>query len=142
MLNLALNLNQDKFSAGQSISGKLALLNTGAEPLLVNSRLVINKSFAPEPYREVYFILTDPAGDPVEFMLKINVGDPRAEDFMELAPGETAEREFDLDTYYMLERPGAYSLQAVYENQAEPGDGRGAWTGKVESDPVEFVLGS
>ena len=142
MLKLALTLDEERITLGQPIHGKLSLKNAGDDPQLVNSRLTINKSFAPAAFREVYFTLNDSSGKPVDFMLKINIGGPQPNDFRELAPGESAEREFDLDMYYMLEQPGAYSLQAFYENHAEPGDGREAWTGKVKSDPVEFVLGS
>jgi hypothetical protein len=142
MLKLVLTLDEERIALGQPIHGKLSLQNGGDDPLLVNSRLTINKSFAPAPFREVYLTLNDPSGKPVEFMLKINIGEPRPNDFSELAPGDYAEKEFDLDMYYLLEQPGSYSLQAVYENHAEPGDGRKAWTGKVKSDPVEFVLGS
>lgn len=142
MLKLALTLNEKRFTLGQPISGKLALQNAGDDPLLVNSRLTINKSFAPAPFREVYFILNDPSGKPVDFMLKVNIGGPRPENFRELAPGESAEKSFDLGMYYALEQPGAYSLQAVYENHVQPDDGREAWTGKVKSDPVPFALDS
>lgn len=141
MLKLGLTLNQERFALGQPIPGRLVLQNAGDEPLLVNSRLAINKSFAPAPYREVYFTLDDPSGKAVDFMLKINIGEPSGEDFKELAPGESVERSFDLDMYYALERTGEYSLQAFYENHAEPDDGRKVWTGKVKSDPVSFALG-
>jgi hypothetical protein len=140
MLKLALTLDQERIALGQPIHGKLSLQNAGDAPQLVNCRLTINKSFAPAVFREVYFTLNDPSGKPVDFMLKINIGEPRADDFRELAAGESAETEFDLDMYYMLEQPGTYSLQANYENHAQPDDGREAWTGKVKSDPVEFAL--
>lgn len=142
MLKLALTLDEERIPLGQPIHGKLSLQNAGDDTKLINSRLTINKSFAPAPFREVYFSLNDPSGKPVDFMLKINIGEPRPDDFRELAAGESAEKEFDLDMYYMLEQPGPYSLQAIYENHAEPGDGRESWAGKVKSNSVEFVLGS
>ena len=142
MLKLVLTLDKVTYAPGQPVPGRLILQNAGDESLLVNSRLAINKPFAPEPFRDVYFSLKDPSGEPVDFMLKINIGAPRGEDFEDLAPGETAEQPFDLDIYFAFEQPGEYSLQAVYENHAEPGDGREAWTGKVESNQISFVLKS
>ena len=142
MLQLALTLDEERHAHGQPIAGKLTLQNAGDEVLLANCRLTVNKPFAPAPFREVYFVLKDPSGKPVDFMLKINIGEPRSEDFKELAPGESAEKPFHLDMYYSLEQPGEYSLQAVYESHAEPGDGRKAWTGKVASYPLSFVLES
>lgn len=142
MLKLALTLEAERFTVGQTIPAELVLQNAGDEPVLVNSRLTINKAFAPAPYREVYFVLDDPSGNPVDFLLKINIGEPQGDDFKELQPGETVERAFDLDMYYALEQPGTYSLQAIYENHAEPDDGRKVWTGKVKSDPVSFEIES
>lgn len=102
MLKLALTLDGETYGPGQPIPGKLTLQNAGDDPLLVNSRMAVNKPFAPDPYRDVYFILDDPSGKPVDFMLKINIGAPRAKDFTDLAPGATAEKLFELDMYYAL----------------------------------------
>jgi len=140
MLELALALDSKAHALSQPTSGRLVLKNSGEEPLLVNSRLAINKSFAPEPFREVYLILTNPSGEAVEFSAKINVGEPQSKDFRDLAPGETVDRAFELDLFYALEQPGEYSIQAVYSNQSDPVDGRRAWKGKLESNQVSFVL--
>jgi len=142
MLELAVTLDSKAHAVNQPTSGRLMLKNSGEEALLVNSRLAINKPFAPEPFREVYFILTNPSGESVEFSAKINIGEPQTKDFLELAPGETAERAFELDLFYALDRPGEYSVQAVYSNQSDPGDGRQAWKGKLESNRASFVLES
>ena len=140
MLELVVTLDSKAHALNQPTSGRLRLKNSGEEPLLVNSRLAINKPFAPELFREVYFILTNPSGESVEFSAKINVGEPQSKDFRNLAPGETADRAFELDLFYGLEQPGEYSVQAVYSNQSDPGDGRQAWKGKLESDLASFVL--
>jgi hypothetical protein len=138
MLTLAVILDKERYAAGQPIAGRLVLANAGETPLLVNTRLAINKHFAPAPFREVHFELDDPAGERLEFQLKVNVGEPRPQDFKDLGPGESSERGFDLDSYFLIERPGRYSLRAVYSNQAQPDDGRQAWTGKLESEAVTF----
>lgn len=140
MLEFELKLDAERFKPGKPVPGKLVLRNAGDEPMLVNGRLVINKPFAPAPFRDVYFNLVNPAGEQAEFLLKINVGEPGSQDFTELAPGESAERPFELDTYYLLEQPGTYAVQATYESHAEPPDGRQAWTGKLDAARITFEL--
>lgn len=140
MLQLALNLDNPTYTVNNSISGKLILKNVGEDAVVVNSRLAINKAFAPALFREVSLVVTDPSGATAEFASKVNIGEPKKNDFKELAPGELAERAFDIDLYYVLEQPGDYSVQAVYNNQADPGDGRMAWKGELKSNVATFTL--
>src|SRR4030067_2046523 len=94
MVEWSLPLHSKAHALSQPTSGRLVLKTSGEEPLLVNSRLAINKPFAPEPFREVYLILTNPSGEAVEFSAKINVGEPHSKDFRDLAPGESVDRAF------------------------------------------------
>lgn len=139
-LELALLLDAKTYALGRPATGTLILKNSGDESLLVNARLAINNPYSPQPFREVYFLLTDPSGKSAAFGPKINIGRPRSEDFRDLPPGKTADLSFRLDRYYTLDQPGEYSVQAVYENHAAPGDGRATWKGRLESNLVSFVV--
>lgn len=140
MLELTLSLDKKTHTLDQEIPGIVSLRNSGQEPLLVNARLAVNKDFAPQPFREVHLMLTDPEGEPVDFMAKINVGRPQGKDYRDLQPGERVERPIDLSMYYMFERAGEYAVRAVYENQVDPENGREAWKGQLESNTVTFVV--
>jgi hypothetical protein len=91
-----------------------------------------------EQFREVNFVVTNPAGEELCFMLLINIGAPKDNDFTELYPGEAIEKSYELNRAYQLDTVGIYSVQAVYENQNDPEHGIMAWKGRLESNVVSF----
>lgn len=142
MLELALSLDRDAYAPGDPIAGKVVLRNSGSTALVVNSRLALNSIFAPRPYREVSFLVTDPSDSEVEFGPRINRGRPKADDFKQLMPGDTLVREYAIQRYFALKKPGKYSVQAVYQNQSDPGTGTEVWKGEIKSNVVSFTLQS
>ena len=72
-------------------------------------------------------------GEHLALAVKVNVGAPRERDFRLLEPGEAVTRTVDLHKLYDLSRPGAYRIRATYRGESDPGDGRTAWHGVVES---------
>ena len=134
MLELKLNLGQGTFHAGEEMGATVTLRNAGGEPVMVNARLALNTAFAPAEYREVAIVISDPHGAPVLFEAKVNIGSPADRDFKTLQPGESVEHRYDLAAYYDLQKPGTYTMQAIYHNQAEPGTGNGGvWKGEIKS---------
>lgn len=142
MLEFTLSMDREVYIPGESIVGKLTLRNTGSEPVVVNSRLVVNSPFAPQPLRDVIVTLTDRSGAVAKFAAVVDVGMLEDQDYASLNPGETFERSLSIDLFYALERPGTYSVQALYQNDADPGDGRRAWKGELTSNAVTFTLES
>ncbi len=138
MLNLTLSLHRGSYAPGETVTGKVILKNDGPAAQVVNSRLGLNSAVAPQPFREIGFIISDPAGAEVVFTSKVNRGFPAAENFKALNPGETIEREYQIDKYYPLAQPGSYTIQAIYQNQSDPQDGRVAWKGEIQSNTVSF----
>src|SRR6266571_828233 len=98
----------------------LALRNQSDSAVWVNRRLAINHPISPPHLREVDFLIQDVRGHIAEFAAKVRVGLPQPEDFVELAPGETVERPFDLAFYYVLASGQEYEVQAIYENYFVP----------------------
>jgi hypothetical protein len=134
MLELKVSLGQGPFHAGEEMGATVTLRNAGSEPVTVNGRLALNAAFAPKDYRDVALLVSDPQGAPVPFEAKVNIGSPAARDFKTLQPGEAVQHRYDLASFYDLQKPGTYSLQAVYQNQSEPGTGNGAaWKGELKS---------
>ena len=140
MLDVSLSLDREAYARNDPILGKVAIRNIASTPLVVNGRLAPHSIFAPRPFREVSFVVTDPLHAEVEFGPRINRGYPRPEDFQQLMPGETLVREYSLREYFALDKPGQYSVQAVYQNQSDPGSGTEAWKGESKSKVVSFTL--
>ncbi len=142
MLNLSLSLSKDTFRPDEPVEGTFTLRNAGAEPALVNARLGINTPHAPQEFRELALNVTGPAGQPLDFMARVNVGDPEDQDFKLLQPGESVESTYALSDYFLLEQPGAYQVHATYQNRSDPShaNGHAAWKGEVTSNPVTFTL--
>jgi len=140
MIVVALSLDREIYGRNDPILGKLAIRNTAPTPLVVNRRLAPNSVFAPSAFREVSFVVTDPAHAEVEFGPRINRGSPKPGDFQQLMPGETLVREYPLREYFALDKAGQYSVLALYQNQSDPGSGTEAWKGESKSNVVSFTL--
>ena len=140
MIVVALSLDRKTYAQSDPILGKVAIRNIASTPLVVNRRLAPHSIFAPSPFREVSFVVTDPSHAEVEFGPRINRGYPKAGDFQQLMPGETLVREYSLREYFALDKPGQYSVQTVYQNQSDPGSGTEAWKGESKSNVVSFTL--
>ena len=148
MLQLSLDFNQTEYAAGDPIQATLTLLNSGPAAERVNARLALNVPFALPRYREVSLAVTGPAGEALPFMAKVNVGAAQDKHFKLLAPGESAQHTYSLRDYYQIKAPGAYTVTATYENQAEPTpaestpaeDSRRAWKGELKSGPASFTV--
>lgn len=142
MLQLSVDFDQDTYQPGDPVQGTFTLRNTGPEPVLVNGRLALNAAFAPPRYREVALTGTDPGGRPLQFVAKVNLGGAQDKHFKLLQPGEAVQHHYALRDYYRLAEAGTYSVQATYQNQAEPSqaNGHAAWKGELKSDPATFTL--
>ncbi len=119
----------------------LALRNQSDSAVWVNRRLAINHPISPPHLREVDFLIQDVRGHIAEFAAKVRVGLPQPEDFVELAPGETVERPFDLAFYYVLASGQEYEVQAIYENYFVPESLKDApvWTGRLVSHTLKMT---
>ena len=140
MLTLELDLDQDIYQPGAPVTVDLTLANTGPDPALVKSRLALNAPLVPAAFRDIAFVVTDPAGSALAFNARVNVGLPKAKDFKDLAAGEIIVREYAIDQFYTLAGPGRYTVQAVYQNQSDPPDGRAAWQGELRSNLIAFEV--
>lgn len=140
MLTLTLNLNQTQYHLGEPITATVGLKNAGSETVVVNERMTVNFSFEPDAFRELVFVITCPSGKTSEFQYLVNVRLPHAQDFLDLAAGETVEKNRLLTGNYALSETGAYTVQAIYQNQRDPGDGRTAWKGELKSNEVKFTV--
>jgi hypothetical protein len=102
--------------------------------------LLVNQSFAPTSVRDVEFVITRPSGKTSEYRFLVNAHLPQARDFRILAAGDTVEVQLCLTDKYLLNETGEYTVQAIYQNQSDPGDGRTAWKGELKSNEVKFTI--
>jgi len=131
--------SQSRYAKGRDVVVRVFLFNFGEDPITVNSRLALNAFGLPG---EVSFHLAGPSGRPVPFVAKVNVGEPHAEDFSTIAPWHCVGRQYELDSYFRITRPGQYRLTATYRNETPEGGARWkAWTGTLRSNTIEFAVG-
>ena len=140
MLTLILELERETYQSGDAIPVMLVLTNLGHENLLVNSRMAPNHPHAPDSQRDIVFVITSPSGQKMQLNKFINMRAPKEDDFIILAAGETVERSINLEQIFSFVETGEYSIQAIYQNKADPGTDESAWKGEISSEKVTFTV--
>ncbi|PKN57513.1 MAG: hypothetical protein CVU56_10965 [Deltaproteobacteria bacterium HGW-Deltaproteobacteria-14] len=131
----------ERVRLGEAVPIDLALTNTGATPILVNGRFVVDEDDALDGTFEVSFAVTDPHGAPVGFLADVDGFDPSEADLVLLAPGAAHAGRVRLDRYFMLSEPGEHRLTATYRNTlALERDGRSALVGTCVADPITLEV--
>jgi hypothetical protein len=141
-LTMSLALEHNTYQFGQPISATLTLENTSSTPLLFQARMVLNmRQLCPTESCDLFFVISDPMGKELEFQWLARVRSIEQNDFEEISPGEQRQFQVNLPYYYAsFDKPGQYTVRAVYGNQTDPGDGRSAWKGKLTSKAVTFTI--
>jgi len=139
---LQFEVSTDKltYQPGTDILVRLQLTNSGQDPLIVNSRLALNR---PHRSGEVWLEVTGPEGQLVPFSAMVNVGTPTPDDLAILKPSRSAGKQYVLQTYYnTLAAPGEYTLKGTYRNTwgGEDLAAGPAWTGTLSAEPVQFKI--
>lgn len=135
-LELVLEIRPIAINIGDTLQAEVILKNVSDLALIVNKRMVFGYFDDWEEHREISFSITEISGKGnVGLSARIHSGPSSLGDFRELLPGEEILTNYELTKYYELE-PGAYSIQAVYDNESDPGDGRTAWKGEIKSNIV------
>jgi hypothetical protein len=147
-LVLTIQPSKSVYHDGERIVVSLILTNTGEKSLFVYGRMDF-ATFATLPEMNIGSILVwDPKGNAINYKREINLDwQPRVEDFVYLAPGETLIRceIIEIPTeYYDI---GIYKLVAIYRNSFDSKDvfqnstdTRVAWKGTITSEPATFEL--
>jgi len=139
-LELVLGIDQLDYKKGEDITATLYLSNPQQDTILVNKRMSVY-FLELKYYGEVAFIITAPSGREVSYGVRDSGSYPEEDDFSDLGPEETISRSYILNRYYyFFNEVGQYSVQAVYHNDSDPGDGRIAWKGEIRSDVVHFTI--
>jgi hypothetical protein len=140
---LHLNLSTDKatYASGENIEATLEMSNEYEQSLLINKRLVVNQQSVIGSLGEVYFKITDTQGKEAGFAVRVNVRFPEEEDFIYLKPGEIISQTYLLNKWYNIPlTPGEYTVQAIYQNNADPNGGEEAWKGKITSNIISISI--
>ena len=139
-LKLELRVDQARSPKNQGLKLAAKLTNVGTAPVLVNSRLALNSAHAPDPMRELVVDLHGPDGELRPFLLKLKIGAPEGKHVQSLAPGQSLEKQYDLDTHFDLSTPGDYRAGALYSSApVADANGNPVWTELVYSHDVRFM---
>jgi hypothetical protein len=140
-LHFKVEIAQDISKPGEDVSVRMIFNNIGDDDIVINTRLAPNHHIAPEIFRDILFKITASSGrDYVPYVL-MQVRALQDDDFEILSPGKSLVREMNLEEYYDFSEISDYTVQAIYLNVSDPGDGRLAWKGLIESEPVRIRIG-
>ena len=143
-LCLELELNQEMYRPGEYIEAHVTLRNCSDEPVLANQRMAptLDNSREGALRGEVSFMIITPEG--IEPFINVRVDNrrsPQERDFREMEPDETVSRVYPISEYFSpLYLSGEYSVQAIYRNDWDLGDGRVAWEGEIFSNVVHYTV--
>ena len=87
-VELRLILDKERYGLAEPMKVTLVLANTTQEQVLVNARMAHNRADAPNPFREVTFVIIGPDGRQITTDARIDVGFPSDGDFTYLAPAD------------------------------------------------------
>ncbi len=126
------------YGAGDdTVSAFVYLKNAGPSAEVVNTRFAVGKWPSDT---ELQFVVMGPDGieRPIINMFSKS-RPPGPGDFHALQPDSTAGKVVNLWNWYEFDMIGDYTIMAIYRNYGDPG-GLGAWTGRLESDPVVITV--
>lgn len=127
------------YAVGEPIPITVRLRNDSPDAIIVNKRLALNSQHAPAQFSDVALIVKDANGQQKEFLKRIRIGNASEGDFTLLEPGASVERSYNAAEYYQLTEPGAYTIEARYQNRAQPAGGE-AWQGELSSNILRLAI--
>jgi hypothetical protein len=141
-LTLSLRLDKSAYKQGEAVLTIYSFQNSSPDNLILQARMADNALSAPAELRDIYYLITSPTGKTLEFATLF----PRTRlieqtDFVQLRPGESYENWGNISLFYgPFKEYGQYTVQLIYENQTNPGNGGIAWKGKIDSNKVSFTI--
>ncbi len=116
-LRFELNPSKRVYRPGEPIPVTMAVRNIAtAETLTVNGRLNVDDAALTGDLREVYFAVESPSGEQLELAVDQNATFPSPDDFVAVAPGNSARRVADLNALFTFDEEGTYEVCATYES--------------------------
>ena len=136
-LSLFASTDKSTYRIGEPIVYIILVRNESQTSLLVNTRLLVNydQTFP----HEILLDVTGPDGIERKLVPIITAAEPVENDFSILEAGSFFLKELYLNPLFDLAMPGAYSIEATYENHFVP-EGLSPWTGVLYSNPVTITL--
>jgi hypothetical protein len=123
---------------------EVTLTNNGLVDLWINTRLLLDRYSAPASERELWFFVTGPQKRPLELECTNDSRPANSRDYRVLKPSEHITKTEILNGCFRIERSGAYTLGAFYQdgNPDPPPAPRGATyvSQLVQSQPVTFEI--
>lgn len=142
MLRLSLGMSRELdqlplvFGANDTLEACVAIENTGPGSPVINQRLAIGRW---PSTAELDFEIVGPTGRLPVLNLFEKLGALRSSHFAALAPLQLSGKTVNLWSWYPIDSPGTYVVEARYRNYSDPA-GLGAWKGELVSDPVTIII--
>ncbi len=137
-------LDKAEYATGDAVNIDFVLENNGEEAVYVNQRFYAMGKDSQARDRDVTVELISPEGESLPCKFTYTPGLPRTGNFKKLEKGESAktERPRNLKGYFDIEKPGKYTVKAVYENMYGEEIGLDTVKGPIAAEPVVFEIKS
>lgn len=141
---LSVRVEKTRFVVDETIVCTFMLTNSSAYPLWVNKRMVVNSVNAPACFRDMWIDIQNPRGQKLSYLARIRVGMPVFHHYVNLPPGNSVVRAFELSKYFDLTEPGLYAMIANYQDGnpdvPAPPEGVKHFNQHIRSELLEFVV--
>jgi len=142
ILKLTVALDKGEYKKDEAVNATFKLRNEGKSPVYVNKRLYLGSEAMPKEQKDMFLIVTSPAGVKLPCKFSYEAGYPKSDYFELLEPGKEVISEYprNLRGYFDFNEPGTYKVVAVYQNVYGREIGLDAFKEKITSSPVIFVI--
>jgi ABC-type Fe3+-hydroxamate transport system substrate-binding protein len=135
-LKFTISFENEAYTVGDPIECTMILENQTRKPITVNQRFAVNEETG---IHDVFFIIYDPFGNRLPFLVLADVPFPTKENCVTLDPDDLTVWVTELSKRYDFSSKGEYTVQAVYESEFVP-EGIDAWKGKLSSNIVKLTV--
>lgn len=142
VLDFSISLDKKEYKKGDPINVEYKLKNVSKTPIYVNKRFFVNSEKSNKKQREIYFKITSPSKEKLEFKQEFETGYPKLDYFVLLNPDEeiASERPRNMKYYFDFDETGQYEIIGVYQNFCGNEIGLDTYKGKGKSSSVTITV--
>ncbi|MFH1189763.1 MAG: hypothetical protein V1682_03655 [Candidatus Omnitrophota bacterium] len=135
---LTISCDKAEYKKDEPISIDLKIKNTGDKVLYINKRFHIVPETGGKANGELSFSVISPSGEKLPCKSTYATGLPKTDYFSPLKPGEelAMERKPAINYLFDLSAPGAYKIEAAYQNRYGDEMGIDAFKEKIVSGQI------
>jgi hypothetical protein len=135
---LTIACDKAEYKKDEPVSIDFKIKNTGEKVIYINKRFHVFPEATGKKNGEVSFIVTSPSGEKLPCKASYETGLPKTDYFVPVKPGEeiAMERKPAMNYLFDFSAPGAYTIEAAYQNRYGDEIGIDAFKEKIVSQQI------